>query len=81
MTVWPTVTVRVWPWLVSMEMIVCVVMDVFSFGGLGLFDSLPGGFRQSSLCKRQRVSDGAKAVPSGPTEAGSGVVAGASGGA
>lgn len=83
-TVWPTVTVRVWPWLVSTEMIVFVVTDVFSFGGLGLGVPLSGGVKtggvkQSSLCRRHRVSDGFKAVPSGPTEAGAGVGAGSAG--
>lgn len=74
-TVWPTVTVRVWPPLVSTEMIVFVVIDVFSYGGLGL----SGGFKQSSLCRRQRLSDGAGAVPSGPAGAGAGGGAGSGG--
>lgn len=72
-TVWPTVMVRVWPPLVSM--IVFVVIDVFSPEGLGL----SGGFKQSSLCRRQRLSDGAAAVPSGPTGAGAGVGTGSAG--
>lgn len=83
-TVWPTVMVRVWPWLVSTEMIVFVVTDVFSFGGLGLSVPLSGGVKaggvkQSSLCRRHRLSDGDKAVPSDPTGAGAGVGTGSAG--